>query len=819
MADKIELLKIDEVLKDLGLSREILIQKDSKYQEDLDRLDKFYVRYDQAPSDPLANAMNNMVVAFIQKLKKENAEFFSIKKEELPQEQVIENTFKQAKVDFLTAIESGNQDAIDDIFNAVGTELSKRLLIFDNYKAYITALKTKNDLVIGYLSTKAEELGVFTEIVTSKDGIILNQILASNNAPVIKLAVSAAAANPEEAAKIFKKYMVLEQAIETGDEELAHQVEELYEKLNVTKKVEKAKKVIKEHRGIKEIVAEIAAGNLPLNTLMVAKMEQKVAMRILETDAELVNNPTYRFVVRTAEAAIFDEKFNEKLEANTKMIFSDSQYTVYETKTTDFERRFGVSVYELGFAWFNMLNLLSINDMLALMYLANISTSLLVDRDNQGMRTEYKEKLKVVFQYPESNKIGGRFYQLSESNMKSLQRSGFLDAEYCPTKLMYCAVVLHSFPFPAYTHPFEYVNIDQFNSVFQFPVLKGDYGNETFYTDGDILYHNFNQGSSPVNSKPALVDLSRTVILNLKSNNRKDLTKERAVIKHFIPLLYSIPRSGVTIPTFTIKALEVDNRKINWGAYEFEDSQRNSIFVNSYGIDNFLSRVKNDQHNIYAYHGKLSEDLFANPEEGIIIEQGNKYVTARSLNKISFLSENFGKNYEAYYKEMFGGDHLIKRVLEHLNKGLVKAIYTSNETRVESVNPNLLFKTIKKYEAPVDINKTSKPAVQVKKVIVPVARKDDRVYIGKQQSREVLDESLWPVYDKIHNYTGKERDEAILDEMYRQGVKRIFPDQLVYLGFDLKQWAVTQQRVKFENKYQLRIPNLLSYTYYLEKLQ
>jgi hypothetical protein len=80
---------------------------------------------------------------------------------------------------------------------------------------------------------------------------------------------------------------------------------------------------------------------------------------------------------------------------------------------------------------------------------------------------------------------------------------------------------------------------------------------------------------------------------------------------------------------------------------------------------------------------------------------------------------------------------------------------------------------------------------------------------------------LWPVFDSVQNLKGEVRDEAILDEMYARGVVRVFPNQLIYLGFGLKEYVVDKpERINFKNKYKLTIPILLSYqpTYYLEKI-
>ncbi len=806
---EVNVLNIDELLKDFGLDRQMLIQKNAKYEADFKKLDGYYDRYTADPTEGVGNAVNSIVISFMKKLKDENPEIFDVKVEQIPEEELQESNFGEHKKDFIFFIEQGNQDAIDDLFNEIGTDKTKRLISTDNFKSYLASLKTRNTLIINYLTESMEALGIFSSAIIARDGVILTQIFANGDMPLIQKALDALKQNPAEAKIILHKIKALEQVMEMGDEKLTDQVEAMYSELGVGKKVkaEKASKVVQEQSAIKNLIASITAGTLVLDIPLVSRLEKKTAMIMLTTAEQIAAGETYRFVVQTPFKPYFEGK----------EIYSDPQYTVFEKNPDDFEKQFGISVYELGFAWFNMKNLLSIDDIMAMMYVANISMDLMVARDNAKLRTEFKAQLKEIFEKPDINKINGRFYQLTQSNIKSLHRSGFLDNDYCPTKLLYCAMALHAFPFPAYTHPFEFVSIDTFSSQFQFQVLKGEFGNESFYTDGDILLHNFQPGANPPESTMALVDLSRTVILNLKSNGRSDIKKTRAVINHFIPFLYTIPKSGLSIPTFTIKTLDVENRRINWGVYEFADDHGQKVYVNSYAIDNFLSRIKNADPDIYMYRGELSEQILSNPKDGIIIHYDKKFVATRGINRISFLSENFGKNWEKYYKEMFTKKHLENQVLHQMKPEFVKALYVNTDTRVENVNPNLLFKNLKELEKPIEIAK----AVKQEPAPVPpaaVEQKDDRIYIGKRQSRDDLDKALWPIYDKVSSVTGPDRDEAILDELYGSKIDRIFPDQLVLLGFDLKQWALTKNKVKYKDKYLLRIPNLLSWTYYIEKI-
>lgn len=801
--DVTTVLNIDDLLKEFGLDRDLMIQKNPAYAEDFSKLDEYYKRYNAQPSDSVLKAVNNIVLGFMAHLKKENPELFSATVDVITEEELVDNTFSDQKKDLIFFIEQGNQDAIDDLFNQVGPDKTKRLLSYDNYKSYLAGLKTRNSLIIDYLQHWVEKLGLFSAIVIARDGAIMNQLFSNNDKALLKKALDALAENPQEAKTVLKKINALEQAIEMGDSDLTEYVEELYEKYSVNKKIkEKGTKVVKEESDLKSLINDIMANKIPMDVPLVSRLEKKMAIRVLNSAEEIVSGKPYRFVIQTPFSSFFDGK----------QIYSDINLTILEKEPNDFEKQFGTSIYELGFAWYNIKNLLSVDDILSVFYLGNISTALMVDRNNEKLRQEYKDKLKEVFADAQVNKIGGRFYKFNQSNLRSLQRSGFLDQDFCPTKLLYCVMVLHAFPFPAYTHPFEFISIDTISSLFQFQVLKGEFGNESFYTDGDILYHNFHSDSNPPQAQLALVDLSRTVILNLKSNGRADIKKTRGNISSFIPFLYTVPKSGLSIPTFSIKALDVQNRKINWGVYEMTGGEE-KVYVNSYGVDNFLYPIRNSDPEIYLYKGQLSDEILSNPKEGVIVTYDKRNVAVRGINSMSFLSENFGKNWINYYEEMFTKSHLQKQVLDQMTPEFIKALHINTDTKIESVNPNLQYKVVKKLDEPVDLSKATKQVPKPQVVI-----KDDRIYITRSQSREDLDKSLWIVYDKVQALTGVARDEAILDEMYANKVERILPNQLVLLGFDLAQYAITKNKVVFQNKYQLRIPNLLSYVYYLEKL-
>ena len=814
---------IDDLLGNLGMNRQLLIKKNPKYQEEFTKLDKYYERYEQSPSDSLLRATNNLSVAFMEKIKKENPEMFKIDVEE-EVEIKVEDKLSNVKKTLDFYIDEGDQDAIDDLFNQAGEKTSKSLLTYEDFKVLNKAIRSKNVLIISYFFDLLERLKLFKYAILARDKEFIKLIIAGKNIQLIKQMFDLSEKNEVLSDVIANEEFVVS-IFELGDEDLIKRtlvvikghkfapyvIKKLSKKYDldaygvtdeeITKKAKASKKA---PDNIDEIAEMLSSGLITMDLPLVTRLERKFAIKVLDSSEDIATGgDTYKFVVPTNVAKYFD----------AKAVYKESDYTVFEAQKTNFERYFGTSIYELGICWFNLINLISIQDVLAIFYVANISSSLMVDRSNKSLRAEYTERLKSAIQEPDSNKISGKHFVMKEANLVNLRKSGFLDDQYCPTKLLYCAIVLHSFPFPAYTHPFEFIAIKDINSMFQFETIRGEYGNEAFYTDGDILLHNFTDVT--INKfATALTDISRTTILNLKSiSGRADVKKQKAVINHFMPFIYSVPKSGVTIPTFTLRILDVPQRKINWGVYELENNA-DKIYVNSYALSNIIMRLKNnDDYNLMTYMGTLSDSIFASPQEGVIVNYDKTYLAIRGIRGNELLSANFGSNYEKYYEEMFEKKHLSKELLDKLDPDMVKEIYSSSNILIDSTETGLLYKTEKKY-SPTFQKPVVKPAPKIRKP-------DDRVYIDLVFAKKNLDRELIMVFEKVQNLKGEQRDEAILDEMYANGIDRVFPRQLLYLGFGLKDWIKDKpERINFKNKYKLTIPILLSMspTYYLEKI-
>ena len=788
------IFKIDVLLGAYNTSREQLIEKNPDYEKDFEKLDKYYQLYENNPSNVMEDKLNQTVLNYVEKLKKENPDVFE-EKASAPVDEEKESKIKQLEKDFYSLVELGNVGDVNEFLGELDNDIVKKLITSQNYKAVHIATTGRDELVTNYLIEQSERLGILSDVVVARNGVILSNIVSMQDMAAIKKAIEGLKQDPETAKSVLKKALIVEQAAETGNEEIAEMFDDLYSELGVEKKG-KAKEVVKEQKSIKSFIEGIKSGQIGTDVVLVAGMDKRMTIYNMNTPEEIAANTTYQYVVPTQYAKIF----------NDKIVGQDEEYTRFEAKSNDFERRFGATVYDFGFAWFNMLNLMSVNDVIAMMYIANISSEVMVERKDQTLREEYRSNLSALINFPENSKIGGKFYQVTQTNVENLQRAGFLDAEFCPTKLMYCAVVLHSFSFPAFTHPFELVTIGSLDNIFQFNVLRGEYSNQTFFTDGDLLYHNFADVLA-VQNDLLMMDVARTIALNIKSRGRTDIEQASAEFTRFFPLFYSVPKSQVSIPTFSIEMLDVNNRNINWGVYEVTDANKNKVYVNSYGLDNFINMYKADDVNVSTYKGSLSSQLFTNPKEGVILSYDKKTVVARAINETSFLSENFGENYEKYYEAMFEKNYLKTQILDELESEFQNALAATPSMRILKISPELSYTTVKKVATPYVAKQTVKPA--------PV--KDDRIYLSKKDSRDLIDKKYWPVFDVVMNIKGEQRDEAILDQMTYLKLDTIRPKQLLFLGFDLDKWKVSGTTLKFKSKYRLRIPNL-GYTYYVEKI-
>jgi hypothetical protein len=145
------LINVDDILKSYGMDRDIIIEKNPEYKDVFQKLDKYYDKYKQSPTESLLNATNNISMMVIDKIKAENPEMFMVEEKLYEKEEVVEDKFSKYKEQLLFYMDEGDQNAIDDLFNEVGEKNARYLLTYENFKAFNIALRSKKNLVINYL--------------------------------------------------------------------------------------------------------------------------------------------------------------------------------------------------------------------------------------------------------------------------------------------------------------------------------------------------------------------------------------------------------------------------------------------------------------------------------------------------------------------------------------------------------------------------------------------------------------------------------------------------------------------------------------------
>ena len=77
------IFKIDVLLGAYNTSREQLIEKNPDYEKDFEKLDKYYQLYESNPSEVVGEKLNQTVLNYVEKLKKDNPEVFEEKEPEI----------------------------------------------------------------------------------------------------------------------------------------------------------------------------------------------------------------------------------------------------------------------------------------------------------------------------------------------------------------------------------------------------------------------------------------------------------------------------------------------------------------------------------------------------------------------------------------------------------------------------------------------------------------------------------------------------------------------------------------------------------------
>lgn len=830
ISSDIVVMDFEGILKDFGVTKEEIIEDKPQYAKIFNLEERYRQAYEANPSDILRNTYNNYVVKTITKLKEDFPERFTVEAH-LSEEEKHESKFQEVKNAFPIWIETVDINAITEWFEEESTEEEQKKLLTDkNYHVFEMAFRHPSIIIIDELTLRAKKAKIYTDMLTSRNGNMFALLISATDkmedADYLKDAVDTLKKSKSEAAKLLKSQVPYQVAMETNNPEIMKLVDGLYdsigaEKPSIMAEAEEAVSIDQAGEYVKWL-KEISSGEKSLDEPVILSGRIQTEFHIVEDIEQVVRNggKAYHIIYKKAETEYYQQ---------TTLIHSQDGYVVAKVTLNDFEKHYGASRYQVMRAWINMLNLASVNDTIALMYIARISETLMVERDNKDLRNAYKERLSEILVNPTTNKIANRYFNMNNSHLTSLQSNGFLDGELCPTKLFYLAVVLHSFEFPKLTHPYEYVGLTNLEHKFTYNILQGNYQTETIYTDGDLLYNN--PRPTPTMTKPtAQMDAStaRTIIKNLTAVDRADMTKKAARIDGFLPFLYAVPTTNVMTPTFKVKMMSMPKRKIMWGVYCVGDNGE-KILANSYAISSIISM--NRGASIMAYEGQLSQDIFTAPKNGVIVEWEGTILAVRGLNKAEFLSHNYN---EKYFNKTLSSP-ILQTISNSVDEQFGALLIENNETRVSTVYPAVIpdvaepAKEVKKkpkkptLKAPAPPKKKpSKPLPKkvvtkrkVKKVVRRVARQDDRVYLSKKEAEKKIQEDFMPVFMAVKGKRGIERDEGILTEMDTRGLDRIAPATLLYLGFDLLQHSHTDRHATFGD-YELRMPNL-DWHYYLSK--
>ena len=800
-------MDFDNILKDFGIDKDELTRE----KPELERLFTLEGRYKKAykdnPSDILRSTYNNYVSNAIRKLKEMFPEKFEHSSEDdtivVPKKNPIQEHYKNMEI----WVDAGDNEAITDWFGEEPKDMLKRVLSLNNYELFDKVFKSENILLIDTMVREAKHLDIYSDVLTSRGGTLfvmfLKTAIKEDAMDLMQDTMKALRKNPTAAKKTLQDNMAYMIAIEENHKEAINELDIIYEELGM----KKPSNVAEEALGLKKTtkwhtyIQNIRGKTIEYTNAIITRGSSVFEFSILEAPHE----------IKEEYHMIYPVKFENMLSGDDSLtqVYADKDVIVAKTTITEIEKHIQSTKYEILNAWINMLSLPDVSDVLAILYISNFAMPLLVDEDNVDLQKEYQDELEKVMRNPKTNTIGGKYMSISKGNLKNLTKYEFLDNEGYPTNLMYLVVGLHAYSFPPLTHPFEYVTIPKIQDQFTYELMEGSYHSDSFLTDGELLYYFYNNKMKPSITKKVstvLTETARTLVLNMTSDDMADVTKYDGNITAFLPLIYAMPTSKINRPSFELKMQNVPNRKVMWGTYVV-DSDQGSILTNSYTISSIISGVRGVD--AFTYEGKLSNTLFAEPREGVILNWNNNTTLAqRGLNWTTFFEENYTPE---YYQEVLEQDPL-EHFLDNTKSKLSQEVYGNNTIKVNTVYPKLTpLKAEPKLKPPAPLSSVIKQP-KIRKVHKP----DERVYLTEKEAKKELTPQFKRVFDEVKTLRGEDRDEAVLGTLLKHKLDKIAPANLLYLGFDLEQWAITDREVVFKN-YELRMPNL-DFHYYINQL-
>ena len=782
------LLNIDEILSDNGTSREEIIKKNKDYKVVFDKADEFYTVYQKNPSEAIGNALNNFIITIYQKLKKDYPDIFEPKKTKVKEKiEIKSNPVEKSKETANFFIQNGDREGLEDLFDELGKEQTKRVISADNYLIFETALKTHNPLLIESILSFIQKNKMTADLLEVRGGYFFNLIMIEDDMVRIKSTlIDELKQHPDIAKKALSNNVALVHAIESQDERLIDKMKELYKETGLESElrtdIKREIENIKENTEYEKIISKIRSGTMVLDIPIYTQSGELCRFQVIPfnknleiTSGIVTATENYLLIYPMAQKNLFHN-------GNGDVIFEGNGYVVEKHIPVEFEYKYGHTIYEMTTAFNNMRKLPTATDLIAMLFVANFSSGFISEmlsvKSNKmaAAQKDYITRLETAMEDPYTNKIGNRVFNITKVHLETLHRFGFLDMEYCPTRMLYLVVALHSHNFPAFTHPFEFVALNVSNNPFVFDTFGGMYMDSEIVTDGDLMLVNMRDATG---SKGLPTETMRLIYANVLARP-ETAVKKLGIISRFMPFIYSEARSTGNMPMFKMRELVCENRNLNWGMYKCGNDEQKGVFVNSYYVSNLLfGAPENYEH--YLYKGKISDIIYTDPSYGLMLQMNNTAAVFRAVNGLTFLGNNFG-DANKYLK-----DNIIKLTLAPLFKTKIanELLSKKEPAMVFDIYPEAGFKANVKPKKPIDIA-TKK---QVKKVTVKVYRRDDRIYLPTNEAKdEFSNPSTLAIFMAVKSLKGDQRDVAILNELYRTKHK-VSVSELLYLGFDVGRYG------------------------------
>jgi len=808
-------LNIYELLDDYGVSVEELAEEDSPYVEKIIApIDNLLQFYHKNPSAELCREYNELTIDRLGLLKEKFPDKFTEREKEEISPSSPQAKIREAQDILLMWVGDDDVDSVAQWIEKDSTkEERQRVLTSKNFKVYDETFRSRNMEAAKLLIDEAKAQNFYEEILTSRTGNLFALLVASAASEayteLVSDAVDVLMENPVEAKKIFKKELAYQSAMESGHTEIISILDSAYVGLGMDvplikiEEKEEDRITLSEISIIGQIKKQINEGTLRFANRIVMDGQLRGEFGIFEDESlfpQTEKNDYHIYYPKKYEALIDRE--------NAIELFTVGGVEIVRLKLDEFEKFYACTRHQAMNSWINLMGLKNIEDVFAIMFLANISKNLMVDRRNKNLRKEYKGKLKMVMDKSASNRIGDVTFSIKSSHLMRLRTAGFLDDLNCPTQLFYMCVVMHSYRFPLHTHPFEMLSMPDIQKTFTFDIISGEYDKYQVVTDGNILYAD--APPHPVLTKKTarmLTDTTRTIMMNLTARERSDIEKHDADIDGFMPLIYSVPRAKHPVPSFDVRLMKYPKQEVMWGVYRVS-SQNDNLFVNSFPVSNSFFFPTPDE--AFLYSGRLANNLF-DSGQGVII----KYAEGSMMIVRGFDQEVFFRhNYNQQYHDKVLGKQVLEKLAASVSVGLMTLVQENISPRSDKMYPDLNRVGAKEeLEVPVDIEKITRKA-KVKTVVKSVAHPDKRTYLGEKEAKELLSDSWLPVYEAVKDLKGVERDRAILSEMKSRNLRAILPSHLIGLGFAFDEWAVNGKQIVMGD-FELRRGTLLNAQYFM----